>query len=72
MTEGVTDTGVAHPSKGLKSGAVGFWDGVSIGVDSTAPAYTIAAVLGSIAIIAGTNACAMSTLCSTQLSNCDR
>lgn len=56
MTEGVTDAGVAHPSKGLKSGAVGFWDGVSIGVDSTAPAYTIAAVLGSIAVIAGTKA----------------
>ncbi|MBK6886462.1 MAG: APC family permease [Tetrasphaera sp.] len=43
-------------SKGLTKGAVGFWDGVAIGVDSTAPAYTIAAVLGSIAIIAGTQA----------------
>lgn len=45
-----------HPSKGLKGGAVGFWDGVAIGVDSTAPAYTIAAVLGSIALVAGTKA----------------
>ena len=45
-----------HQSKGLKEGSVGFWDGVAIGVDSTAPAYTIAAVLGSIAIIAGTKA----------------
>ena len=45
-----------HPSKGLKEGAVGFWDGVAIGVDSTAPAYTIAAVLGSIALVAGTKA----------------
>lgn len=43
-------------SKGLKAGSVSFWDGVAIGVDSTAPAYTIAAVLGSIAIIAGTKA----------------
>lgn len=43
-------------AKGLKEGSVGFWDGVAIGVDSTAPAYTIAAVLGSIAIIAGTKA----------------
>lgn len=46
----------SHSDKGLKSGAVNFWDGVAIGVDSTAPAYTIAAVLGSIAIIAGTQA----------------
>lgn len=45
-----------HQDKGLKKGAVGFWDGVAIGVDSTAPAYTIAAVVGSIAIIAGTKA----------------
>lgn len=42
--------------KGLKAGSVGFWDGVAIGVDSTAPAYTIAAVVGSIALIAGTKA----------------
>ncbi len=45
-----------HESKGLKAGSVNFWDGVAIGVDSTAPAYTIAAVLGSIAILAGTKA----------------
>jgi hypothetical protein len=30
--------------KGLKGDAVTFWDGVAIGLDSTAPAYTIAAV----------------------------
>ncbi len=46
----------AADGKGLKKGSVGFWDGVAIGVDSTAPAYTIAAVVGSIAIIAGTKA----------------
>lgn len=48
------DAAGAPSGKGLKKGAVNFWDGVAIGVDSTAPAYTIAAVLGSIAIIAGT------------------
>ncbi|MDO5503615.1 MAG: APC family permease [Actinomycetia bacterium] len=50
------DDRARRESKGLKEGSVGFWDGVAIGVDSTAPAYTIAAVLGSIAIIAGTKA----------------
>lgn len=45
-----------HQGKGLKEAQVGFWDGVAIGVDSTAPAYTIAAVLGSIALVAGTKA----------------
>ncbi|MCB0907022.1 MAG: APC family permease, partial [Nocardioidaceae bacterium] len=40
--------------KGLKGDAVTFWDGVAIGLDSTAPAYTIAAVLGSMALVVGT------------------
>lgn len=52
----MTELREEHHDKGLKKGAVGFWDGVAIGVDSTAPAYTIAAVVGSIAIIAGTKA----------------
>ncbi len=55
-SRGATAVPVPLVSKGLKRGAVGFWDGVSIGVDSTAPAYTIAAVLGSIALVAGTKA----------------
>lgn len=42
--------------KGLKGDAVTFWDGVAIGLDSTAPAYTIAAVLGSMALVVGTKA----------------
>lgn len=45
-----------HHGKGLKEGAVGFWDGVAIGLDSTAPAYSMAAVLASIAVIAGVKA----------------
>lgn len=51
----IGDAASATSDKGLKK-SVGFWDGVAIGVDSTAPAYTIAAVVGSIAIIAGTKA----------------
>lgn len=49
---------VATPrqSKGLKESAIGFWEGLSIGLDSTAPAYSIAAVLGSMVLIAGTGA----------------
>lgn len=47
---------LSRPAKGLRRGTVGFWDGVAVGVDSTAPAYTIAAVLGSIALVAGTKA----------------
>ncbi len=39
--------------KGLKGEAVTFWDGVAVGLDSTAPAYTIAAVLGSMALVVG-------------------
>jgi hypothetical protein len=43
-----------HPSeaaqvgeKGLKSNAIGFLDGLIIGIASTAPAYSLAAVLMS-------------------------
>lgn len=46
----------AKQSKGLKESAIGFWEGLSIGLDSTAPAYSIAAVLGTIVVIAGTGA----------------
>ena len=45
-----------HHEKGLKGDAIGFWDGVAIGVDSTAPAYSMAAVLGSLVVIAGIKA----------------
>jgi amino acid transporter len=42
--------------KGLKKGAIGFLDGLSIGLDSTAPAYSLAAVIGSIVIVVGVQA----------------
>ena len=40
--------------KGLKSGALGLVSSVAIGVASTAPAYSLAATLGFVALLAGT------------------
>ena len=48
--------GVETGEKGLKKDAIGFWDGLSIGLASTAPAYSLAAVIGSIVIAAGVHA----------------
>ncbi len=45
-----------HQEKGLKKDAIGFKDGVAIGLASTAPAYSLAAVIGSIVVAAGVNA----------------
>jgi amino acid transporter len=42
--------------KGLKKDAIGFTDGLSIGLASTAPAYSLAAVIGSIVIAVGVKA----------------
>lgn len=42
--------------KGLKKGSIGFLDGLSIGLASTAPAYSLAAVIGSIAVLTGIHA----------------
>jgi amino acid transporter len=42
--------------KGLKKDAIGFVDGLAIGLDSTAPAYSLAAVLGSIVVLVGVQA----------------
>jgi hypothetical protein len=42
--------------KGLKKGAIGFMDGLAIGLDSTAPAYSLAAVIGSIVLALGVQA----------------
>src|SRR3978361_808659 len=39
--------------KGLREGTLGFLSGVVIGVASTAPGYSLAAVLGGIALVAG-------------------
>lgn len=46
----------AAGGKGLKANAIGFWEGLSIGLDATAPAYSIAAVLGSMVVVAGVHA----------------
>jgi amino acid transporter len=42
--------------KGLKKDAIGFVDGLSIGLASTAPAYSLAAVIGSIVVAVGIHA----------------
>lgn len=43
-------------NKGLKKDSIGFLDGLAIGLDSTAPAYSLAAVIGSIVVAAGVQA----------------
>src|SRR5215211_4927691 len=47
---------MAASDKGLKKGAIGFVDGLAIGLDSTAPAYSLAAVIGVIVIAVGVQA----------------
>src|SRR5438093_6261376 len=47
------DEGVAPGGKGLKTGALGYMSNLVIGVASTAPAYSLAATLGFIAVING-------------------
>jgi len=42
--------------KGLKKDAIGFVDGLCIGLASTAPAYSLAAVIGSIVVAVGIHA----------------
>ena len=42
--------------KGLKKNAIGFLDGLTIGLNSTAPAYSLAAVIGSIVVAVGVKA----------------
>jgi len=38
---------------GLKAGAISFWEGLVVALASTAPAYSLAAVIGSMAVITG-------------------
>ena len=45
--------------KGLKSGALGLWGNVTIGLASTAPAYSLAATLGYVVLAVGDKAPAM-------------
>ncbi|HTR71430.1 MAG TPA: APC family permease [Mycobacteriales bacterium] len=46
----------APSAKGLKSGALGLWSTVVVGVASTAPAYSLAATLGFIVFFVGLQA----------------
>lgn len=51
-TDAVTETG----DKGLKKDAIGFVDALVIGLASTAPAYSLAAVIGLVVLDAGVQA----------------
>lgn len=48
--------GAATGEKGLKKDAIGFIDGLSVGLASTAPAYSLAAVISSIVVATGNHA----------------
>ena len=39
-----------HAGKGLQTGALGLWGNVTIGLGSTAPAYSLAATLGYVVL----------------------
>jgi amino acid transporter len=51
--ERVSPPDEATTEKGLKKDAIGFADALAIGLDSTAPAYSLAAVIGSIVVAVG-------------------
>ena len=53
MAERTTET---PPQEGLKAGAIGFVDALVIGLASTSPAYSLAAVIGPIVLLAGVSA----------------
>jgi len=55
-TASIAGPAAEHKDKGLEKDAIGFLDGVSIGLASTAPAYSLAAVIGSIVVAVGVNA----------------
>lgn len=46
----------AAPDKGLKAGSLGLWGSFSIGLSSTAPAYSLAATLGFLVLAVGAQA----------------
>jgi amino acid transporter len=50
------DEGAERGAKGLKQNAIGFVDGLIIGIASTAPAYSLAAVLGIVVVGVGVQA----------------
>ena len=45
-----TEHGVAVSEHGLKADAISFWEGLVVALASTAPAYSLAAVIGSIGV----------------------
>ena len=51
--ESYADDAPSRGDKGLKKDAIGFSDGLTIALASTAPAYSLAAVIGSIVVIVG-------------------
>jgi amino acid transporter len=53
VAERTTET---PPQEGLKAGAIGFVDALVIGLASTSPAYSLAAVIGPIVLLAGVSA----------------
>ena len=54
MTEVISRPGGTAPGdKGLKGGALGLLSSVVIGMASTAPAYSLAASLGALVLLAG-------------------
>ncbi len=51
---GRSATEAVHTSEhGLKADAISFWEGLVVALASTAPAYSLAAVIGSMAVIVG-------------------
>jgi amino acid transporter len=50
------DEGAERGAKGLKKDAIGFLDGLTVGVASTAPAYSLAAVLAIVVLEVGVQA----------------
>ncbi|MET9828055.1 APC family permease [Streptomyces sp. NPDC006385] len=53
MAEGAADS---HPPEGLKADAIGFLDALVIGLNSTSPAYSLAAVIGPVVALVGVHA----------------
>ena len=62
MTTTAADSGDTIADKGLKSGALGLMSSVVVGLASTAPAYSLAATLGFVAISVGLQAPAIMIL----------
>lgn len=56
MAEDTTSAQAPEVQPGLQANAIGFVDAVSIGLNSTSPAYSLAAVLGPIVVLVGVSA----------------